>query len=103
MVSSLSIDFRLLYNNTHQGAGYDPGMHTGHFLFFFTVQNLNWDSKGYGDYYWFGIALYDSRTHHLAFRDAGHGFGAEKRGRINSSIMWGSRHLPQRLWRIRIG
>jgi hypothetical protein len=37
-------------------------LHGAHFLLLFTVQNLNprW-SKGRGDYYWFGIALYDSR------------------------------------------
>jgi hypothetical protein len=58
----LTIRVRLLYDHENRGPKYDPHVHAAHFLLFFTVQNLNRRSKGYGDYYWFNIALYDSRS-----------------------------------------
>jgi hypothetical protein len=58
----LSLQARLLYDHAHQGPGYDPRIHAGTFNLLLTVQNLNHASKGYGDYYWFGMAIYDSRV-----------------------------------------
>ena len=70
----LAMRVRLLYDRKHAGPGYDPHMHTAQFVFYFSVQNLNRQSKGYGDYYWFGLTLYDSRhevTRLSALQDKG--------------------------------
>lgn len=56
-----SISVRLLRDNKNFGPGYKRSTHAAQFLIFFTIQNLNRQSKGYGDYYWFGVALYDDR------------------------------------------
>ncbi len=56
------IDAQLLYNQTIKNAGYDSTMHAAQFLIFFTVQNLNQGSSGYGKYVWLGVPLYDDRT-----------------------------------------
>jgi hypothetical protein len=56
-----AIDLRLLCDLPHQSRGFDRRRHTAQFVLNFTVQNLNRQSKGYGDYYWFGITFYDSR------------------------------------------
>ena len=40
---------------------YSPGLHAAQFQVFFSVQNRNRDSAGYGEYLWFGIPLYDDR------------------------------------------
>ena len=42
------------------------------------MQNLNPRSTGRGDYYWFNIAIYDSRAGNVAFGDAGQEFAAEE-------------------------
>jgi len=57
----LSISVRLLHDRRHLQDGYKRSTHASQFLFFFTIQNLNRESKGCGDYYWFGISLYDDR------------------------------------------
>ncbi len=41
--------------------GYDPKRHTAQLMFYVTIQNRNRRSPGFGDYYWFGIPLYDAR------------------------------------------
>ena len=41
---------------------YDPGVHAAQYQWFVTVQNLREGSPGYGDYYWFGIQLFDDRN-----------------------------------------
>lgn len=56
------VDAQLLYNLTIKNAGYDSTMHAAQFLIFFTVQNLNQSSSGYGKYVWLGVPLYDDRT-----------------------------------------
>lgn len=69
-----SVNVRLLHDRRNQRAGYNRRLHAAQFLFFLTIQNLNRRSRGYGDYYWFGIALYDDResvTSLHAMRDAG--------------------------------
>ncbi len=65
---------RLIEDQSHCGPGYDSRIHAAQFLCYFTVQNLEPASSGYGDYYWFGITFYDSRhpvTTLSAQRDAG--------------------------------
>ena len=63
-LTSLNFDIgaKLVYANNVYTNGYNPALHCAHFLIYFTVQNLNKDSSGYGDYMWFGLALYDDRT-----------------------------------------
>ena len=65
-ISSLSsLNFKmgakLLQDIPHKQAGYDPAKHAAQFLIYFTVQNLNTKSKGFGDYLWFGLMPYDDR------------------------------------------
>ncbi len=65
-LSSLaSLNFRLvadlLEDEPHYQNGYDPDRHAAQFLIYFTVQNLNQASGGFGDYLWFGITPYDDR------------------------------------------
>jgi len=55
------IDAKLLYNLTIMNAGYDPTYHAAQFLIYFTVQNSNPSSSGYGKYVWLGMQLYDDR------------------------------------------
>ena len=40
---------------------YSPDLHAAQFQVFFSVQNRNQQSPGYGHYLWFGIPLYDDR------------------------------------------
>jgi len=42
-------------------ADYDPSLHAAQFLIYFTVQNQNKDSSGYGDFLWLGVPVYDDR------------------------------------------
>ena len=75
-----SISVRLLHDNKNLRSGYVHSRHAAQFLFFFTIQNLNHQSPGFGDYYWFGIALYDDRqpvTSLRAMQDKG---SAKKKG-----------------------
>ena len=52
---------KLLYDHKSTPPGYSRNTHAAQFIFFFTIQNLNRQSKGFGDYYWFGITIYDDR------------------------------------------
>ncbi len=49
--------------NLHQG-DYDPGIHAAQFQLFFTIQNRNRQSSGWGDFLWFGIPIFDNRHRH---------------------------------------
>lgn len=40
---------------------FDPRLHTAQYVMFFTLQDRNKKSPGYGDYLWFGIPIYDAR------------------------------------------
>lgn len=46
--------------NLHQG-DYSPDRHAAQFQIFFTVQNRNRQSAGFGDLLWFGVPVYDNR------------------------------------------
>ena len=75
-----AVRVKLLHDSKPTGPAYNRHVHTAHYLFFLTVQNLNRKSKGYGDYFWFGIALYDDRqavTSLYAMQDRG---SAKKKG-----------------------
>ncbi len=52
---------QLIQDIPHHQQGYDPSKHAAQFLIYFTIQNLNTDSPGFGDYLWFGLTLYDDR------------------------------------------
>jgi len=56
-----SIRYRLLKAEPLRCPGWNDQRHTAQVVFFVTLQNLNQQSKGYGDFLWFGIALYDFR------------------------------------------
>ncbi len=58
---NLEISVRLLYDRQHRGPEFNPNVHAAQFQLFLTVQNLNPKSKGFSDYYWFGVSLYDNR------------------------------------------
>ncbi|MFD2331256.1 hypothetical protein ACFSR7_18545 [Cohnella sp. GCM10020058] len=42
-------------------AEYDPSLHAAQVSWYLTIQNKNHSSPGYGDYYWFGLPLFDNR------------------------------------------
>lgn len=59
--ATLHIEARLVRSrNLHQG-DYTPDVHAAQFQIFFTVQNRNRQSPGYGDLVWFGVPIYDNR------------------------------------------
>ncbi|RKX45478.1 MAG: hypothetical protein DRP64_04660, partial [Verrucomicrobia bacterium] len=57
----VDVELRLNYIDSIYTSGYSPGLHAAQFLLYFTVQNLNPSSSGYGDYLWFGLRFYDDR------------------------------------------
>jgi len=57
----LNVQYRLIKEDKHRPAGFDPRRHTAQFVFYITVQNRNRQSDGFGDYYWFGVPMYDAR------------------------------------------
>jgi hypothetical protein len=60
---ALNLDYsvRLLYDDRDLGPGYDASIYASQFVMFYTIQNLNPASLGYGDYLWFGVSSYDDR------------------------------------------
>lgn len=56
------ISARLNSSHRVEGDGYSTGLHAAQFQVFFSVQNLNRKSPGYGHYLWFGVPLYDDRS-----------------------------------------
>ncbi len=52
---------RLLYCRRDRNTAYDPRLHAAQFLVYLSIQNLNRNSSGYGDFLYFGIPLFDSR------------------------------------------
>ena len=56
-----AVRVKLLYDRKTSGPTYSRHLHAAQYVCFFTVQNLNRNSKEFGDYYWFGVALYDDR------------------------------------------
>ncbi|HEX2973437.1 MAG TPA: hypothetical protein VHP11_13970 [Tepidisphaeraceae bacterium] len=70
------IEYRLKQSAAPKPADLNPALHAAQFQAFLTIQNLNRASRGFGDYVWFGIPLYDNRhripTAHMAY-DAGTG------------------------------
>ncbi|MEW6357646.1 MAG: hypothetical protein AB1696_15045 [Planctomycetota bacterium] len=52
---------RLRRSEFHKTEDYTPNMHAAQFQFFITIQNLNKESSGFGDFLYFGVPFYDSR------------------------------------------
>jgi len=58
---SMTVRYRLVKTEVHRPAGFDARRHTAQFVFYITVQNRNRQSAGFGDYFWFGVPMYDTR------------------------------------------
>jgi len=58
---NFSVKAKLLYDHRNISAGYIENNHTAQYLMFFTIQNLNQASAGFGDFLWFGIMLHEDR------------------------------------------
>lgn len=56
------LSVRLVGSKLYDEARYDPRIHAAQFLLYLNVQNLNRASKGYGDFLYFGVPLYDNRS-----------------------------------------
>jgi len=57
----VAVRYRLVRADVHRPDGFDPRRHTAQFVFYVTVQNRNRQSAGFGDYFWFGVPMYDAR------------------------------------------
>jgi hypothetical protein len=55
------VSVRLRRSELTDAAGYNPRVHAAQFVLYLTAQNLNRASKGYGDFLYFGVPLYDNR------------------------------------------
>jgi len=55
------VEARLTHSKLFRTDDYTPSLHAAQFLIYLTVANRNPRSPGYGQYYWFGIPLYDDR------------------------------------------
>jgi hypothetical protein len=58
----LHVEARLLWSRLLQTNDYSPNLHAAQFQIFFTLQNRNPKSRGYGDLVWFGVPIYDNRS-----------------------------------------
>jgi len=56
-----TISARLMYVLNKTGTTYDPGLHSAQVTLYLLIQNVNPSSAGMGDYFWFGLPLYDYR------------------------------------------
>jgi hypothetical protein len=56
------VEARLLRSQLLDAANYSPAIHAAQFQIYFTLQNRNRQSAGYGDLLWFGIPIYDNRA-----------------------------------------
>lgn len=60
-----STKVKLQYCENKMNDSFDPGLHTAQFTQFFTIQNRNKNSIHYGDFFWFGLSMYDYRYRHI--------------------------------------
>lgn len=56
------VEARLLHSRLVHEKDYTPDLHAAQFQIFFTLQNRNRQSPGYGDLVWFGVPIYDNRA-----------------------------------------
>jgi hypothetical protein len=64
------IQARLKHLNLHLTADYTPSRHAAQFFIYLTVANRNPKSPGYGQYFWFGVPVYDDRSRIVPFYEA---------------------------------
>lgn len=55
------VEARLAHSKLARTEDYNPGLHAAQYIIYLTVANRNPASPGLGQYYWFGIPLYDNR------------------------------------------
>lgn len=55
------VSARLNHAERFETPDYTPSLHAAQFLIFFTVQNRNRNSPGFGDFLWLGVPIYDDR------------------------------------------
>jgi len=55
------LEARLKHSENLTGEGYSPNIHAAQFITTITVQNLNRESPGYGDFIWLNLVQYDDR------------------------------------------
>ena len=58
----LHVEARRVRARLLRSAGYDSQIHAAQFLIYITVQNLDKDSLGYGNFLWFGVPVFDDRS-----------------------------------------
>ena len=56
---------KLLFCENKMNADYNPDLHTAQISQFFIVQNRNNASANYGDFFWFGLPIYDYRYRYI--------------------------------------
>ncbi|HLB75368.1 MAG TPA: hypothetical protein VJJ98_15205 [Sedimentisphaerales bacterium] len=60
---ALNIGFRILHCRKNMpAADYNPALHAAQFQLFLIVKNVEAGSKDAGDYFWFGVPFFDSRS-----------------------------------------
>lgn len=59
---NFNLNVKLMHNNQNRAAGYNVDKHTSQFTVYFTVQNLNTASVGYGQYVWLGVPVFEERS-----------------------------------------
>ena len=72
--------FRIPKQERQALSDWNEKYHTAQFLFYLTVQNRNRNNPGYGDYYWFGIPMYDARYRHTPGHQAADVSSEKKQG-----------------------
>jgi hypothetical protein len=55
------LEARLIEGKRSEGPGYTQDLHCGQVPFVLTIQNRNRESKGFGDFLWFVVPIYDDR------------------------------------------
>lgn len=55
------LEARFVEGKHTEGPGYSRDLHCGQVPFVLTIQNHNRDSKGFGDFLWFVVPIYDDR------------------------------------------
>jgi len=58
----LHIEAKLLYSQRWEPQGYTPVQHCAQIPYVLTIGNINHKSKGYGDFLWFIVPVYDDRA-----------------------------------------
>lgn len=56
----MHLNFDYLKFENHMEDSFDPNSHTAQFQWFLNFSNQNINSKGYGDFFWFGLSFLDT-------------------------------------------